>query len=81
MNKNKKIVVIDAANILRDDRGCIIRDEDGNRLTQMRPERLISVLRFVEENGGEPIALLRNGTYHSGRKKSKSEIPDTVIGV
>ena len=75
MNKNKKIVVIDAANILRDDRGCIIRDEDGNRLTQMRPERLISVLRFVEENGGEPIALLRNGTYHSGRKKSNTEDP------
>lgn len=75
MEEKRRLVVIDAANILRDDRGCIIRDKDGNRLTQMRPERLMSVISIVEENGGEPIALLRDGTYFSGKKKSKSEDP------
>ena len=73
MKIERKQVVIDAANIIRDDRGCIIRDEEGKRLSQIRPERLISVINHVEERGGKPIALLREGTYYSGKKRSKSE--------
>lgn len=73
MKIERKQVVIDAANIIRDDRGCIIRDEEGNRLSQIRPERLIAVINHVEERGGNPIALLREGTYYSGKKRSKSE--------
>ena len=71
----KRIVVIDVANILRDDRGSIIRDQDGKRLTQMRPENLVSTIKFIEENGGEVMGLLRKGTYYSGKKKQGKEDP------
>ena len=71
----KRLVVIDVANILRDDRGRIIRDQDGKRLTQMRPENLVSTINFIEENGGEVMGLLRKGTYYSGKRKQGKEDP------
>jgi len=68
-------VIVDAANILRDDRGCIIRDENQNRLVQMRPERLNMVINHIKNAGGTPVCILRNGTYHSGKKRKDSDDP------
>ena len=48
--------VVDGANILYDDRGIVIR-EDGKRQPQIRPERLLSLINYIEENGGEVICL------------------------
>lgn len=66
--------VVDGANILYDDRGIVIR-EDGKRQPQIRPERLLSLINYIEENGGEVICLVKDGTYHSGRKKSSIDNP------
>ena len=66
--------VVDAANILYDDRGIVIR-EDGKRQSQIRPERLLSVVNYIEENGAEVICLLGHGTYYNGRKKCSIENP------
>jgi hypothetical protein len=75
MENAKNLVIVDAANILRDDRGCIIRDENQNRLVQMRPERLDMVIKHVKSAGGQPVCVLRNGTYHSGKKRKDSDDP------
>lgn len=75
MEEQKNLVVVDAANILRDDRGCIIRDENQNRLTQMRPERLNLVIKYIKNKGRQPICILRKGTYHSGNKRKDSDDP------
>ena len=75
MENAKNLVIVDAANILRDDRGCIIRDENQNRLVQMRPERLDMVIKHVKSAGGQPVCILRNGTYHSGKKRKNSDDP------
>ncbi|GEM_PF-4721807 len=75
MENSKNLVIVDAANILRDDRGCIIRDEDQNRLNQMRPERLDMVIKHVKSAGGQPVCILRNGTYYSGKKRKNSDDP------
>ena len=75
MQEQKEFVIVDAANILRDDRGCIIRDENQNRLVQMRPERLILVIKYIKSKGKQPICILRDGTYHSGNKRKDSKDP------
>jgi len=75
MENEKNLVIVDAANILRDDRGCIIRDENQNRLVQMRPERLNMVINHIKNAGGTPVCILRNGTYHSGKKRKDSDDP------
>ena len=75
MENEKNLVIVDAANILRDDRGCIIRDENQNRLVQMRPERLEMVIKHIKNAGGQPVCILRNGTYHSGKKRKDSDDP------
>ena len=73
--KTKVTVIIDAANILRDDRGCIIRDQQGERQTQMRTERLQALINVIVELGATPVAILRKGTYFSGKKKAGKESP------
>jgi hypothetical protein len=75
MESANNLVIVDAANILRDDRGCIIRDENQNRLTQMRPERLDLVIKHIKSAGGKPVCILRNGTYYSGKKRKSSDDP------
>ena len=75
MERRKNLVIVDAANILRDDRGCIIRDENHNRMVQMRPERLDMVIQHIKHHGGTPVCILRNGTYHSGNKRKDSDDP------
>lgn len=75
MNERKNLVIVDAANILRDDRGCIIRDENQNRQVQMRPERLDMVIKHIKSGGGQPVCILRNGTFHSGKKRKDSDDP------
>tara|TARA_B100000767_G_C19719917_1_gene516765 strand:+ start:428 stop:1438 length:1011 start_codon:yes stop_codon:yes gene_type:complete len=75
MEERKNLVIVDAANILRDDRGCIIRDENQNRLVQMRPERLDMVIKHIKNCGCQPVCILRNGTYHSGKKRKDSDDP------
>tara|TARA_B100000767_G_scaffold214960_1_gene202444 strand:+ start:396 stop:1421 length:1026 start_codon:yes stop_codon:yes gene_type:complete len=75
MKEGKNLVIVDAANILRDDRGCIIRDENQNRQVQMRPERLDMVIKHIKSGGGQPVCILRNGTFHSGKKRKDSEDP------
>lgn len=75
MKEKKNLVIVDAANILRDDRGCIIRDENQNRMVQMRPERLDMVIQHIKQHDGTPVCILRNGTYHSGKKRKDSDDP------
>lgn len=75
MENAKNLVIVDAANILRDDRGCIIRDENQNRLNQMRPERLEMVIKHIKSAGGQPVCILRNGTYYSGKKRKNLDDP------
>ena len=66
---SKKTVIIDAANIIHDDRGAEIYGDDGESVTQMFPERLVSCIEVCKGKGWNVIALLKRLTYLFGKKQ------------
>lgn len=65
-------IVIDAANLIHDDRGIEKYDEEGEQITQMIPQRLVSAIKHSQEKGYEVSALLKHGTYMYGMIQYKS---------
>lgn len=71
--KNKyETIVIDAANILHNDNGIEIKNDNGERVTQIRPERLRDCILFCEDKGWEITAFMKKGTYRWARKLTDS---------
>jgi hypothetical protein len=68
MEKKYERIVMDAANVIRDDTGIEIKNEDGESLPQVRPERLRDAIQFCENKGWETIAFLQEGTYKMALK-------------
>ena len=68
MKKEYERIVMDAANVIRDDTGIEIKNEDGESLAQVRPERLRDAIQFCERKGWETIAFLQERTYKMALK-------------
>ncbi|MDA8715517.1 hypothetical protein N9M06_00070 [Candidatus Poseidoniales archaeon] len=66
-------IVIDGANIIHCDYDIEMKDQDGNRLIQIRPERLLQAIEYCENLGWYTVAVLKKGTYIWG--KSNEELP------
>ena len=65
-------IVIDAANLIHDDRGIEKTDENGEHVIQMIPQRLVSAVEGCQTKGYEVSALLKHGTYTYGMIQYKS---------
>ena len=65
-------IVIDAANLIHDDRGIEKTDENGEHVIQMIPQRLVSAVESCQAKGYEVSALLKHGTYTYGMIQYKS---------
>lgn len=59
-------IVIDAANLIHDDRGIEKTDDNGEHVIQMIPQRLVSAVESCQTKGYEVSALLKHGTYTYG---------------
>tara|TARA_Y100001954_G_scaffold229808_1_gene276403 strand:+ start:76 stop:999 length:924 start_codon:yes stop_codon:yes gene_type:complete len=68
MKKEYERIVMDAANVIRDDTGIEIKNDDGQSLSQVRPERLRDAIQFCERKGWETIAFLQERTYKMALK-------------
>lgn len=68
-------IVIDAANLIHDDRGIEEYDENGDTIPQMIPERLLSAVEENQRKGYKVTALLKAGTYKYGMKRFKANEP------
>ena len=66
-------IVIDGANVIHYDFDIVMKDKDGNRLTQIRPERLQQAIEYGENLGWQTVAVLKKGTYIWG--KANEELP------
>ena len=71
-------IVIDAANLIHDDRGIEKYDEEGEQITQMIPQRLVSAIEHCQAKGYEVVALLKGLTYKRGLREYKANNPDVV---
>ena len=71
-------IVIDAANILHNDTGIEMIDEDGQRRVQSRPERLKDCMSFCEKKGWKVTAFLKQSTYEYAVSVAKSKSNTTV---
>ena len=71
-------IVIDAANLIHDDRGIEKYDEEGEQIIQMIPQRLVSAIEHCQEKGYEVVALLKGLTYKWGLREYKANNPDVV---
>ena len=69
-------IVIDAANLIHDDRGIEKTDENGEHVIQMIPQRLVSAVEGCQTKGYEVSALLKHGTYTYGMIQYKSNNPE-----
>lgn len=68
MKKEYEKIVMDAANVIRDDTGIEIKNDEGESLSQVRPERLRDAIQFCERKGWETIAFLQERTYKMALK-------------
>ena len=73
MNNEKLEVIIDGANIFHDDRGIVMKDEEGERITQSRPERVAAVISLCESKGWKSTAILKQMSYYIASKNKDSE--------
>ena len=73
MNNEKLEVIIDGANIFHDDRGIVMKDEEGERITQSRPERVAAVIALCESKGWKSTAILKQMSYYIASKNKDSE--------
>ena len=72
--KNEKMeVIIDGANIFHDDRRIVMRDEEGEKITQSRPERVAAVISLYESKGWKATAILKQMSYYIATKNKDSE--------
>ncbi|MDB2569340.1 hypothetical protein N9X52_03165 [Candidatus Poseidonia alphae] len=69
-------IVIDAANLIHDDRGIEKKDENGEHIIQMIPQRLVSAVEVCRKKGYRVSALLKHGTYMYGIIQYKSNNPE-----
>ena len=68
-------VVLDGANIIHNDTGIEKKDNEGNQILQIRPERLESAISHCEELGWPTIAFLKTGTYLWAKDLADSDSP------
>jgi hypothetical protein len=69
-------IVIDAANLIHDDRGIEKTDVNGDHVIQMIPQRLVSAVENCQTKGYEVSALLKHGTYTYGMIQYNSNNPE-----
>ena len=79
-------IVIDAANLIHDDRGIEKYDKEGEQIIQMIPQRLVSTVEVCQSKGYEVSALIKYGTYMFGMIEYKSNNQeyaefDSIIGL
>lgn len=60
-------IVIDGANVIHHDFDILMKDKDGNRLIQIRPERIQMAIEYGEKLGWPTVAVLKKGTYIWGK--------------
>ena len=72
MKDKYETIVIDAANILHNDTGIIMKNDNGDRVLQIRPERLRDCILFCEEKGWKITAFLKHGTYKYAASLTKT---------
>ncbi|MDC3317379.1 hypothetical protein OAV29_03970 [Candidatus Poseidoniaceae archaeon] len=73
MNNEKLEVIIDGANLLHDDRGIVMKDDDGERIWQSRPERLNAAISFCEKKGWKTTAILKQMSYYVASQNTESD--------
>jgi hypothetical protein len=73
MNNEKLEIIIDGANIFHDDRGIRTFDEEGEKITQSRPERLAAAISFCESKGWKATAVLKKMSHYIATKLKDSE--------
>ena len=72
MKDKYETIVIDAANILHNDTGIIMKNDNEDRVLQIRPERLRDCILFCEEKGWKITAFLKHGTYKYAASLTKT---------
>ena len=72
MKDKYETIVIDAANILHNDTGIEMKDNNGQQITQSRPERLEDCILFCEGKGWEVISFMKKSTYTYARVLAKN---------
>ena len=72
MKDKYETIVIDAANILHNDTGIEMKDNNGKSITQSRPERLEDCILFCEGKGWEVISFMKKSTYTYARVLAKN---------
>ena len=75
MTKEYEQVVLDGANIIHNDTGIEKKDNEGNQITQIRPERLEGAISHCEGLGWPTIAFLKTGTYLWAKDLADSDSP------
>tara|TARA_X000001036_G_C20581724_1_gene767034 strand:+ start:147 stop:1055 length:909 start_codon:yes stop_codon:yes gene_type:complete len=73
MQEKYEKIVLDGANIIHDDTGIVMKDDEGKRLMQIRPERLLAAINHCESLGWSTIACLKEGTYNWAKRNPESE--------
>ena len=66
-------IVLDGSNIIHDDTGIEMKSDDGERLIQIRPERLLAAINHCESLGWTAIACLKEGTYTWAKSNADAE--------
>ena len=66
-------IVLDGSNIIHDDTGIEMKSDDGERLIQSRPERLLAAINHCESLGWTAIACLKEGTYTWAKSNADAE--------
>ena len=66
-------IILDGSNIIHDDTGIEMKDENGERLIQIRPERLLAAINHCESLGWTAIACLKEGTYTWAKSNADAE--------
>jgi len=71
MKDKYETIVIDAANILHNDTGIEMKDNNGKPIMQSRPERLEDCILFCEKKGWAVISFMKKSTYTYARALAK----------
>lgn len=73
MQKIYEKIVLDGSNIIHDDTGIEMKNDSGERLIQIRPERLLAAINHCESLGWTAIACLKEGTYTWAKSNPEAE--------
>ena len=66
-------IVLDGSNIIHDDTGIVMKNSNGERLIQIRPERLLAAINHCESLGWTAVACLKEGTYTWAKSNPEAE--------